>query len=78
MHGYVDQGSTAGVITLIARHGKIVHFGVYGKADIEASKAQPFSRVLIALGIRHVGAGIAELLASSLTDVDALCVASEE
>ena len=36
MHGYVDQGSTAGVITLIARHGKIVHFDVYGKADIEA------------------------------------------
>src|SRR5512136_2985557 len=36
MHGYVDQGSTAGVITLIARHGKIIHFDVYGKADIEA------------------------------------------
>ena len=36
MHGYVDQGRTAGVITLIARHGKIVHFDVYGKADIEA------------------------------------------
>ncbi len=36
MHGYVDQGSTAGVITLIARHGKIVHFDAYGKADLEA------------------------------------------
>ncbi len=36
MHGYVDQDSTAGVITLIARRGKIVHFDVYGKADIEA------------------------------------------
>jgi CubicO group peptidase (beta-lactamase class C family) len=35
-HSYVDQGRTAGVITLIARHGKIVHFDVYGKADIEA------------------------------------------
>ncbi len=35
-HSYVDSGSTAGVITLIARHGKIVHFDVYGKADIEA------------------------------------------
>jgi CubicO group peptidase (beta-lactamase class C family) len=35
-HAYVDQGSTAGVITLIARHGKIIHFDVYGKADIEA------------------------------------------
>jgi CubicO group peptidase (beta-lactamase class C family) len=36
MHGYVDQGSSAGIVTLIARHGKIVHFDVYGKADIEA------------------------------------------
>jgi CubicO group peptidase (beta-lactamase class C family) len=35
-HSYVDQGKTAGVITLIARHGRIVHFDVYGKADIEA------------------------------------------
>lgn len=35
-HSYVDSGGTAGVITLIARHGKIVHFDVYGKADIEA------------------------------------------
>ena len=36
MHSYVDTGGTAGVITLIARHGRIVHFDVYGKADIEA------------------------------------------
>jgi CubicO group peptidase (beta-lactamase class C family) len=36
MHAYVDQGSTAGVITLIARHGKIIHFDVYGKSDIES------------------------------------------
>lgn len=35
MHSFVDQGGTAGVITLIARHGRIVHFDVYGKADVE-------------------------------------------
>jgi CubicO group peptidase (beta-lactamase class C family) len=35
MHAYVDSGGTAGVITLIARHGRIVHFDVYGKSDIE-------------------------------------------
>ena len=35
-HAHVDEGRTAGIITLIARHGKIVHFDVYGKADIEA------------------------------------------
>jgi CubicO group peptidase (beta-lactamase class C family) len=37
-HSYVDEGRTAGVITLIARHGHIVHFDVYGKADIEDGK----------------------------------------
>lgn len=35
-HSFVNEGLAAGVITLIARHGKIVHFDVYGKADIEA------------------------------------------
>ena len=37
-HSYVDQGGTAGVITLIARHGKIVHFDAYGMSDIEEHK----------------------------------------
>lgn len=35
MHAYVDQGGTAGVITLVARRGRIVHFDVYGNADVE-------------------------------------------
>ncbi len=35
IHSYVDEGGTAGVITLIARHGKIVHFDAYGMSDIE-------------------------------------------
>jgi CubicO group peptidase (beta-lactamase class C family) len=35
MHSYVDTGDTAAVMTLIARHGRIVHFDVYGKADLE-------------------------------------------
>jgi CubicO group peptidase (beta-lactamase class C family) len=38
MHSYVDSNDTAGVITLIARHGRMVHFDVYGKADIETGK----------------------------------------
>jgi CubicO group peptidase (beta-lactamase class C family) len=31
--GLVDQEKLAGVITLIARHGKVVHFDTYGKAS---------------------------------------------
>jgi DNA ligase (NAD+) len=45
---------------------------------IEASKAQPFARVLFGLGIRYVGEKAAETLASAFADVDALMAAPEE
>lgn len=45
---------------------------------IEASKRRPLARLLAALGIRHVGAEIAELLARTFTDIDALMSADEE
>ncbi len=47
-------------------------------AGIEASKLRPFARVLFALGIRHVGESIAQLLASAFGAVDAILSASEE
>ena len=45
---------------------------------IEQSKRQPFQRVLFALGIRHVGAGVASTLARRLRSIDALAHASQE
>ncbi|MGC9092879.1 MAG: NAD-dependent DNA ligase LigA [Bacteroidota bacterium] len=39
---------------------------------IEKSKRQPFSRVLYALGIRHVGAGVARVLAEHFHSIDEL------
>ena len=39
---------------------------------IEASKQRPLARVLVALGIRHVGGEVAEMLASSFTNIDNL------
>lgn len=45
---------------------------------IAASKAQPLSRLLFGLGIRHVGAGAAELLARHFGTMDALLAASED
>ncbi|MCS6999510.1 MAG: NAD-dependent DNA ligase LigA [Bacteroidota bacterium] len=45
---------------------------------IEASKKQPFHRVLFALGIRHVGEETAKILAAHFGTYDALCRASEE
>jgi CubicO group peptidase (beta-lactamase class C family) len=36
MHGLVDEQKLAGVTTLVARHGKVVHFDAYGKRDLTA------------------------------------------
>lgn len=44
---------------------------------IERSKQQPFHRVLFALGIRHVGAGVARTLADAFTSIEALQAATE-
>lgn len=38
IHAYVDKGRTPGVVTLIARHGKIVHVDAYGAADIGSGR----------------------------------------
>ena len=45
---------------------------------VEASKERPYARVLYALGIRHVGAGVAQLLATHLVSVDALIGAEHD
>jgi DNA ligase (NAD+) len=45
---------------------------------IDASKEQPYHRVLYALGIRHVGAGVARLLADRFPSLDELRAASQD
>ncbi|MXY46387.1 MAG: hypothetical protein F4Y44_05255, partial [Chloroflexi bacterium] len=45
---------------------------------IDESKHRPLARVLVALGIRHVGGEVAELLARSFTTIDNLMAADEE
>ncbi len=45
---------------------------------IEESKKRPFSRVLFALGIRHVGQGVAQLLTENFLSIDKLQAANEE
>ena len=47
-------------------------------AAIEASKDRPLSRLLVALGITHVGGEVAEALARHFKSMDALMNASEE
>lgn len=46
--------------------------------ELVRSKEQPLSRVLFALGIRHVGKSVAEVLAQRFLAIDTLAAASEE
>lgn len=45
---------------------------------IEESKKRPFTRVLFAIGIRHVGAGVAQLIVNQFRSMDRLMRASQE
>ncbi len=47
-------------------------------ASIERAKTTTLARFLIALGIRHVGEGVAELLAARFGDLDPILAASRE
>jgi len=47
-------------------------------AELEESKSRPLARVLHGLGIRHVGARVASVLAEGFQDMGALASASEE
>jgi DNA ligase (NAD+) len=46
--------------------------------SIDASRAQPLSRLLFALGIRHVGSHAAQVIARTYGSMDALMEASED
>ncbi|MDY4041464.1 MAG: NAD-dependent DNA ligase LigA [Collinsella sp.] len=47
-------------------------------AELTRSKGQPLGRVLFALGIRHVGKSVGEVIARRFPTLDALVLASEE
>ena len=38
MKEFVDKGTIAGAVTLVARRGRLVHFEAHGLMDIEAKK----------------------------------------
>ena len=46
--------------------------------ELTRSKSQPLGRVLFALGIRHVGKSVGELIAQHFLTIDKLVLASEE
>ena len=88
----IDQFITAGLLTSIAdiytlaeRRDEILKLDRWAPksvdrllAGIEASKNQPYARVLFALGIRFVGEGVAKILVRAFPSIDMLLVATHE
>jgi CubicO group peptidase (beta-lactamase class C family) len=45
MQTYVDQGRLAGLVTLVARHGKVVHLERFGMMDLKVGKPMQFDTI---------------------------------
>lgn len=45
MQGYVDQGKNAGMVTLIARNGRIAYLKAFGKLDIAKGTVMPANAI---------------------------------
>ena len=45
MQGYIDRNEVAGVVTLVARRGKVVHFSALGERDAESGAPMPHDAI---------------------------------
>ena len=79
IHNYAD------LYELHKHRGKLVDLDRWGEKSvenlleaIEVSKQKPFGRVLFALGIRHVGASVAQLLVNEFRSMDTFMDASHD
>lgn len=79
VHSYAD------LYELRKKRGELVKLDRWGEksvenllAAIEESKQRPFTRVLFALGIRHVGTSVAQLVVNQFQSMDALMNVSFE
>ncbi len=75
----------ADLYDLSRKKGELLRLERWGKKSVEnlleaveESKKRPFSRLLFALGIRHVGLGVAQLLANHFLAMDALTTATRD
>lgn len=82
-HGFVHN--SADLYELHKKRSELENLERWGEKSvenlllaIEGSKRRPFSRVLFALGIRHVGTSVAQLIVNQFQSVDALTAASFE
>ena len=82
-HGFVRN--VADLYDLHRESGRLAELERWGEKSvknlldgIQASKKRPYHRVLFALGIRHVGAGVASVLSENFPTIERLKRASQE
>ncbi len=85
---FVDKGylkTFSDIYELSNHREEIIQIERFGQKSIdnllnaiEKSKSQPFEKVLFALGIRYVGAGVAQKLVDHFGNIDEIINASEE
>lgn len=81
--GFVEDG--ADLYRLHERRDDLLQIERFGEKtvdymlqSIESSKARPLARVLVALGIRHIGGEVATTLAQHFGSIDAIMAASPD
>ena len=62
MHGLVDAQKLAGVTTLVARHGKVVHFDAYGRRDLDTGAAMQRDTIFRIASMTKPTVGVAMMM----------------
>ena len=63
LEGLVDDGTLAGVVTLVARHGKTVHTQVAGKKDLDTGEPLAFDTIFRIFSMTKPVTGVAMSIA---------------
>ena len=62
MHALVDEGELSGIVTCVARHGRIVHQNAYGKRDIENNKPMQMDTIFRLYSMSKPVTGVAMMI----------------
>jgi CubicO group peptidase (beta-lactamase class C family) len=62
MHGLVDEGKLSGIVTCVARHGRIVHQSAYGKRDMENNRPMRMDTIFRLYSMTKPVTGVAMMI----------------
>jgi CubicO group peptidase (beta-lactamase class C family) len=62
MQGPIDRGEIAGVVTLAARHGKLIHSRAYGRQDLASGKPMPTDAIFRIYSMTKPVIGVAMMI----------------